>query len=127
LNTSDEQFTYAKLNGSRIPNVPVYILTYRRRSPQGRRWRTLSSNSSVPPWWVKTQVGVANFKEFIPLGEGFELSVSVGSVVHPATKAGWDQVGVVPDVQVASDEALDRARALAKEKTTRPARKAGVQ
>jgi len=35
--------------------------------------------------------------------------VPVAYVINPITKTSWENTGVIPDIPVAADEALDRA------------------
>jgi Peptidase family S41 len=117
LHTSDDQFTFAKINGSRMPDVPVYILTNERTFSAGEAFTYILQQFRRATVVGETTGGGGNINEFFPLGQGFALSVSIGTATHPLTKQGWEHVGVVPDVKVAPADALDRARALAQEKS----------
>ena len=48
-----------------------------------------------------------------PLAGEFAMFVPTGRAISPITRTNWEGTGVVPDVETAADEALDRARALA--------------
>ena len=45
----------------------------------------------------------------------FALDLPEGKSIHPITGGNWQGVGVKPDVEVAADQALDRALELARE------------
>jgi C-terminal processing protease CtpA/Prc len=53
--------------------------------------------------------GGANPNRFFPVGQGLELSLSVGRTVNPISGTNWEGVGVQPDVPVPADQALDKA------------------
>lgn len=53
--------------------------------------------------------GGANPNRFFPVGQGLELSLSVGRTVNPISGTNWEGVGVQPDVLVPADQALDKA------------------
>jgi Peptidase family S41 len=57
--------------------------------------------------------GRANPGGFIRVAGGFAVFVSGGSPKNPITGKNWEGTGVVPDVAVASAEALDRAHDMA--------------
>ncbi len=54
--------------------------------------------------------GRANPGGFVPLSGGFAVFVSRGSPENPITHANWEGAGVLPDVAVASANALARAQ-----------------
>ena len=39
----------------------------------------------------------------------FEVSVPVGRAINPITKTNWEGVGVIPDIKVKKEDALDKA------------------
>lgn len=57
--------------------------------------------------------GRANPGGFVRIAGGFAVFVSGGSPKNPITGKNWEGTGVVPDVAVASGEALNRAQDLA--------------
>ena len=60
------------------------------------------------------------------LNEWFTIRVPSGRPINPVTKTNWEGTGVVPDIAVTADKALDEAhrRALddVSSKSKRPAR-----
>jgi len=63
----------------------------------------------------ETTGGGAHPGDMRPLGPNFAMFVPTGRAINPITKTNWEGVGVEPDVKVPAAEALDRARALARE------------
>jgi C-terminal processing protease CtpA/Prc len=61
----------------------------------------------------ETTVGGSGTIEFKPVDDHFTLVVPTGRVISPITKTDWAGTGVVPDVKVPADEALDAAKKLA--------------
>ena len=57
----------------------------------------------------ETTRGGANPNRFFPLDHGLEVSVSIGRTINAASGANWEGVGVLPDVAVPADRALDKA------------------
>lgn len=54
-----------------------------------------------------------------PVEGGFVLAVPWGRAINPITGTNWEGVGVVPDVAVPADEALETAHRLALERLGR--------
>jgi hypothetical protein len=48
---------------------------------------------------------------FLPFGHGFTFGVSITQVTDPETGREWEQVGVLPDMDVPADKALPIAHA----------------
>jgi hypothetical protein len=99
----------------RRPTVPLYVLTSRET--------TFSAAESVAYTLQKfgrakvvgeTTRGGGYAVQMLPIGRGLMLAISVGKPVHPVTKGGWQKVGVVPDVAVAKEQAVEAARGAAK-------------
>jgi len=63
----------------------------------------------------ETTKGGANPNRFFPVGQGLELSLSVGRTVNPVSGTNWEGVGVRPDVAVPASQALEKALALVAE------------
>jgi C-terminal processing protease CtpA/Prc len=56
--------------------------------------------------------GGANPNRWFPLGEGLEVSISIGRTVNLVSGTNWEGVGVQPDVVVPPAAALAKAREL---------------
>ncbi|KSB88330.1 hypothetical protein AS593_09290 [Caulobacter vibrioides] len=96
---------------------PVFVLTAARTFSAAEAFAySLKANGRAVLVGEKTRGGgnPAN-RPSPPLGFGLSVFVPNGQVVHPLTGAGWEGVGVIPDVAPAPDAALTEAyrRALA--------------
>lgn len=69
----------------------------------------------------QTTSGAATPGGYRPLSGGFVAFIPMGIVSHVVTGTNWEGVGVRPDVEVASEEALDHAHRLAIEAILRDA------
>ena len=63
----------------------------------------------------QTTYGAANPGGFRPLANGFAAFIPMQIVSHTLTGTNWEGVGVRPDVEVASEQALEHAHRLALE------------
>lgn len=53
--------------------------------------------------------GGANPWQWFELGDGFRAAIPVSMAVNPISKTNWEGVGVIPDINVASESALTHA------------------
>jgi hypothetical protein len=47
------------------------------------------------------------------LNDSLSIFIPTGRAVNPVTQTNWEGVGVVPDIRVPADKALEKARDLA--------------
>ncbi|MFL5540051.1 MAG: S41 family peptidase, partial [Longimicrobiaceae bacterium] len=57
----------------------------------------------------ETTAGAGRNNMLLPVGSGLVASVSISRVSDPRTGRQWEAVGVKPDLEVPSDQALDAA------------------
>ena len=104
-----ERWTLDKVPGKRLTNVPVYVLTSRRTISAGESFTFgLKSVGRITIVGERT-AGGGHFGRVIPLVGGYSMFLPVGRTYDPRTNEGWQTEGIVPDVEVAQDQALERA------------------
>ena len=69
----------------------------------------------------ETTRGGAHPVDVFDLDDWFHFMVPVGRAINPITKTDWEGVGVVPDVPVAAEAALEEARRRAVEEIAKRA------
>jgi hypothetical protein len=93
---------------------PVWLLTSRETFSAGEELaydlQTLKRGTLVG----ETTGGGANHNVFVPVGDGFVLSVPYGTVRSPVTNSNWEGVGVKPELEVPQGQALEVALAAAR-------------
>jgi hypothetical protein len=105
--------TTVDVPGKRMPSTPLYVLTGRSGSACESFAFTLQQWGRAKTVGEKTS-GAGNNNVLIDLGAGLTLSISIGSAVHPKTQKGFEGVGVLPDIAVPADRALEAAHAEAR-------------
>ncbi len=111
-----ELWTLPHVDGRRMPDVPVYILTSSQTFSGGEDFAyTLKHHGRASIVGEKTGGG-GHTIDFLSIGEGFVLVLPTGRPVHPVSGGNWEGTGVEPDVSVSADEALHTAQLLALEK-----------
>lgn len=103
----------------KFEDVPLYILTSGKSFSAGEAFPFILQQYGRATIVGDTTPGGGRPNAFVDLGAGFMLSVSIAAVEHPKTGQGWQATGVVPDVKVPADDALDAAHKLALQKLGR--------
>ena len=109
------EFWVAKeVGGPPLPDVPLFILTSERTFSAAEmfaydmkvRGRAILVGSATG--------GGAHSVDLFQLDDRFEVYIPTARAINPVTDGNWEGVGVIPDVVVAADMALDTALVLAK-------------
>lgn len=103
----------ARPHASPRTQVPLYVLVSGRTGSAAEAFAYTLKNARRATLVGEATAGAANPGRPFRLDGGFSVFVSTGSPVSPVTGGNWEGTGVSPDVEVASAEALDRARRLA--------------
>ncbi|NQZ07138.1 MAG: hypothetical protein HRT35_08250 [Algicola sp.] len=110
--------TTVQVNGRKRLDVPLFILTSNRTfsaaeafaySLQARKRATIIGEVTG---------GGAHPITGKPLPHGFGLIVPYARSINPITKTNWQDVGVIPDIEVTADKALEKAKEVAKARAT---------
>lgn len=111
-----EYWTLRKIDGKRMPDVPVYVLTSKFTFSGAEEFSYNLKNLKRATIVGETTGGGAHPGGVKAINEGFAIFVPNGRAISPVTKTNWEGVGVAPDVEVKSELALEKAQILALEK-----------
>ena len=113
---SMEQFwTLARVEGNRMPEVPLYVLTSRRTGSAAEGFSYAMQALDRATILGRPTAGAANPGETFEAIDGFSVFVSTGKPVNPITGTNWEKEGVQPDFDISSADALEHAQILALE------------
>ena len=123
----EQSWTARDLRGTRFGGKkPVYVLTSKRTFSGGEEFTYDLQALHRAKIVGETTAGGAHPVGPHELDEWFTILVPSGRPINPVTKTDWEGTGVVPDIAVMADKALDEAhrRALddVSSRTKRPAR-----
>ena len=111
---TEEWWTFEKIEGKRLLDVPLFVLIsqntfsaaeYLAYDLKVRKRATLVG---------ETTKGGAHSVDLFPVGDQFEIYIPTARAINPVTGSNWEGTGVLPDVTVPSESALDTAIVLAK-------------
>ena len=122
-----QSWTVRDLRGTRFGGKkPVYVLTSKRTFSGGEEFTYDLQSLHRAKIVGETTRGGAHPVGPHELSEWFTILVPSGRPINPVTKTNWEGTGVVPDITVAADKALDEAHRRALDdissKRKRPAR-----
>jgi tetratricopeptide (TPR) repeat protein len=113
-NRTEEFWTNEKVEGKRMSDVPVFVLTSNKTFSGGEEFAYDVQTQKRGTLIGEFTGGGANPGGMFPAGNGIAIFIPTGRAINPITKTNWEGVGVKPDIEVPSDDAFDKAIELAK-------------
>ncbi|MCC6866635.1 MAG: hypothetical protein IT280_10800 [Ignavibacteria bacterium] len=114
-NKTQEFWTLSNIEGKRMPEIPVYILTSKFTFSGAEEFAYNLKNLKRAVIIGETTGGGAHPGDLMAINDGFTIFVPKGRAINPITKTNWEGTGVIPDVEVKQELALEKAQVLALE------------
>ncbi|MEM7227227.1 MAG: S41 family peptidase [Planctomycetota bacterium] len=111
---TDEFWTLDDVPGVKMPDVPVFVLTSARTFSGAEEFSYNLQTQKRATLVGEATRGGANPGNLFAINDDIEIFIPVGRAINPVTGTNWEGVGVVPQVAVPADEALDTALELAR-------------
>ncbi|MBL7127855.1 MAG: S41 family peptidase [Ignavibacteria bacterium] len=129
--TTEEYWTLKEIPGKRMPDVDLYVLTSNRTFSGAEEFayniKSLKRGTIVG----EVTGGGAHPTDMFPINDFLCIYIPNGKAINPITKTNWEGVGVIPDIEVSQDIALQTAQIEAMKKlmskTTNPEKTASLQ
>lgn len=99
---------------NRLKTAKVYYLTSTKTASAAEHLALAFKRTHRAILVGEHTAGANHFGGPEPVGAGLELWLPVGRTLDPDTGKDWEGVGILPDVPVPADQALDTALALAR-------------
>jgi C-terminal processing protease CtpA/Prc len=119
-NTSARDWTASPVSGSRLADVPIYVLsssqTFSAAEYFAYNLKMLKRATIVG----ETTRGGQHSGVFQRINGHFGVAVQEVAAINPFPVQGWEIIGVEPDVKVPRREALDAAMKLAESRRRGP-------
>lgn len=110
-----EFWTLDKVGGKKMPDVPLFVLTSDRTFSAAEEFSYNMQTRKRATLVGETTGGGANPGGMMPLNDKLSVFIPTGKAINPITKTNWEGVGVIPEVKVDQEDALDKALEMAKE------------
>ncbi|MFI5253813.1 MAG: S41 family peptidase [Bacteroidota bacterium] len=107
---NEESWTAAYVPGKRLTTIPVYVLTSTRTFSAAEEFAYDLQTTKRATIIGETTGGGAHHNQFVPIDSNFAMSVSIGEAINPITHKNWEGTGVIPDVAIPQDKALEVAQ-----------------
>jgi C-terminal processing protease CtpA/Prc len=112
-NDIEASWSFTELPGKRLPGVELYILTSARTFSAAEDFSySLQALKRAVIVGERTKGGAHPVEVIIIKGD-ILTQVAIGNSVSPITGSNWEGTGVIPDIETASESALDVAYARA--------------
>ncbi len=115
--STQEFWTHEKVEGPRMVDTPMYVLTSGRTFSAAEEFSYNVRNLKRATLFGETTGGGAHPVNLMQYpAHGISMSLPFGRAINPITGTNWEGVGVKPHIETPSGEALDRAYASALDK-----------
>jgi hypothetical protein len=102
--------TSADLTGARLAQKPLFLLTSGHTASAAEEFASHIKHFQLGTLVGETTAGAGHRNGRDRREDGFVISISVGTAIHPVTDSGWERTGVAPDITVPRDQALEAAQ-----------------
>ena len=109
-----EFWTTAEVAGTRRTDVPVFVLTGEGTFSAAEIFAYDMQVNGRATLVGDSTGGGAHSVDLYQIDDRFEIYIPTARAINPVTSGNWEGTGVIPDVLVASDAALDTALVLAR-------------
>ncbi|MEL7119580.1 MAG: S41 family peptidase [Bacteroidota bacterium] len=110
-----DEYWIVEVKGQKRPKLPIFVLTSSRTFSGAEDFAyTMQAHGKATVIGEVTRGG-AHPTRAHNLSGGFRVRIPFARSIHPVTKSNWEGIGVQPDVQVAREDALEKAKELAAE------------
>lgn len=110
----DESWTDPEMASMHKPDIPVYVLTSNYTFSAAEEFTYNLKHLKRATVIGEVTGGGAHPGGPAVITGGFIVNVPRGRAINPITKTNWEGIGVIPHIELDSDQALDKALELAK-------------
>ena len=111
---TQEFWTFDNFSDKRFIDVPLYILTSKNTFSAAEMLAYDLKVSHRAILIGDSTGGGAHSVDLFKIDDRFEIYISTSRAIHPFTNSNWEGIGVVPDILVPPETALDTAIVLAR-------------
>jgi len=108
-NQTVDYITFEKVNGKKMANIPVFVLTSSFTFSGGEEFAYNFQTQKRGILIGETTGGGANPGDVFTINDDFTIFIPTGRAINPITKTNWEGVGVKPDIETESKKAFEIA------------------
>lgn len=105
-NEKTQLFTFKSIDGKRMTNKPLYILTSKNTFSAAEAFTYSLKHLDKAVVVGEVTKGGANRTKTINLNDEFSISIPYIQAIHPVTKTNWEGKGVQPNIEANNNEAF---------------------
>lgn len=105
-NTKSQLFTFETIDGKRMTNTPLYILTSKNTFSAAEAFTYTLKHLNKAVVVGQITKGGANRTKKINLNDDFSISMPYIKAIHPVTKTNWEGKGVLPTIKTSEKDAF---------------------
>lgn len=109
-NETTQSWTLPHVQGRRVPNTPVYLLTSNRTFSAAEEFSYNLKHLKRATIIGETTGGGAHPGGPVIATDKFSINIPFGRAINPITKTNWEGVGVTPHIEVPASQALKLAQ-----------------
>jgi predicted negative regulator of RcsB-dependent stress response len=106
---TQEFWTYDQVEGKKMVDIPLYILTSNRTFSGGEEFCYNMQTRKRAVLVGEVTGGGANPGGMFPVCKDLVMFIPTGRAINPVTGTNWEGTGVKPDIEVPADKALETA------------------
>lgn len=118
-NSKTQLFTFETIDGKRITNKPLYILTSKNTFSAAEAFTYTLKHLDKATVVGEVTKGGANRTKRINLNDEFTISIPYIKSIHPITNSNWEGKGVQPNIKTTEKDAFVNAYVDAINKTVK--------
>lgn len=111
---TEEQWTSKEIGMEPLTDVPLFLLTSKRTFSAAEYFAYNMKLLKRAVIIGDSTKGGAHSVDLFNIKDKFEIYIPTARAINPITKSNWEGIGVIPDIVVPSEAALDTAIALAR-------------
>ncbi|AXT19708.1 hypothetical protein D7030_09415 [Flavobacteriaceae bacterium AU392] len=113
---SDQRYgvhTTVNIPGTKLPNIPIYILVNSRSASAAESLAYMLKHLKRATIVGEITAGAGNGAMTHRVNSRFTVTIASEATINAITKTSFEQVGVIPNIKVSSDEAFSKGYLLA--------------
>jgi tetratricopeptide (TPR) repeat protein len=111
----EEYWTYKDIGVERLTDVPLFLLTSQRTFSAAESFAYDMKVRERATIIGESTKGGAHSVDLFKIDDRFEIYIPTARAINPITGGNWEGTGVIPDISVPPESALETAIELAKE------------